>query len=256
MIGDTDERSNKRVENELAHGKILADGGLPEYIWGWTGPAGSLRAHRRANLIIQNVGLRPRQTALEIGCGSGLFTEMFAKSGANITGVELSPQLANLARERVQNFKNVTIINNRFEDYLDGGEFDAIVAVSVLHHLVVETAIRIAFEKLKPGGKICFSEPNMLNPQIFFERKLKRIFPNVIKNTTPNEIAFLRGKLAQSLKEVGFSEITITPFDWLHPATPKPLISLASKLGCILELIPGAREFAGSLLITATKPVK
>src|SRR3712207_6059544 len=68
---------SSRASHEIEHGKKLSMG-HPEDIWGWGSPAGKLRASRRAGLIARGAGLRPGVRALEIGCGTGLFTEMFA----------------------------------------------------------------------------------------------------------------------------------------------------------------------------------
>jgi hypothetical protein len=90
----------------------------------------------------------------------------------------------------------------------------------------------------------------MMNPQVFAERKFRRFFPN----TSPDETAFIRWRLRKQLDLAGFEDIRITPFDWLHPATPRPLIGFVSAIGKVLERIPVVREFSGSLLISANKP--
>ncbi len=69
-----------RSENEIAHGYKLVQSD-PEKVWGWGTPAGHLRAIRRSEMIISGADLRPGLHALEIGCGTGLFTEMFALFG-------------------------------------------------------------------------------------------------------------------------------------------------------------------------------
>jgi hypothetical protein len=59
--------------------------------------------------------------------------------------------------------------------------------------------------------------------------------------------------LQRQLDRAGFSDIAITPFDWLHPSTPSSLIGVVSGAGRVVEHVPGLREFAGSVLITATR---
>jgi 2-polyprenyl-3-methyl-5-hydroxy-6-metoxy-1,4-benzoquinol methylase len=81
-----------RAEHEIAHGRKLAEADS-ELIWGWGTPAGKLRAQRRGALIAQGARLSPEVTALEIGCGTGLFTETFARSGARIVAVDISAEL-------------------------------------------------------------------------------------------------------------------------------------------------------------------
>ena len=95
---------------------------------------------------------------------------------------------------------------------------------------------------------MAFAEPNLLNPQVWMERNFRSWFPYV----SPDETAIVRWPLQRQLEQAGYSDIVITPFDWLHPATPAPLIGTVDGAGMVFELVPGLREFAGSVLIAAT----
>ncbi len=238
-----------RAENEIKHGQFLGAGD-PETIWGWGSPAGRVRARRRADLISKGAGLVPGLKVLEIGCGTGLFTEMFAQSGCYLAAVDISSHLLEKARSRALPQDRVCFLNKRFEECGTMGPFDAVIGSSILHHLDIEQALLRIFELLKPSGVLSFAEPNYLNPQVFAERTFRRLFPSV----SPNETAFVRRVLARRLRQAGFEDITIAPFDWLHPAVPGPLIGLVSTLGAVLEKMPLLREFSGSLYIRATRP--
>ncbi|HAU29447.1 MAG TPA: hypothetical protein DCW68_04965 [Rhodospirillaceae bacterium] len=242
-----------RSENEIRHGQYLASGDAIE-IWGWGTPAGRKRAERRADLIREAAGLAPNMRALEIGCGTGNFTEKFLESGASILAVDISSDLLAIANDmktrRGFSDENVKFLNQRFEECNVNEPFDAVIGSSVLHHLNCDEAFRKIRDLLKPSGKMVFAEPNMLNPQVFLERHFRTFYPYVSKDET----AFVRFPLAKQLERAGFTNIRIMPFDWLHPSTPEHLIPFVDKLGAILEKTPGLREFAGSLLIVAEKP--
>jgi 2-polyprenyl-3-methyl-5-hydroxy-6-metoxy-1,4-benzoquinol methylase len=238
---------SRRAQHEIVHGRLLAQGD-PEVIWGWGTPAGRLRAQRRAALIAQGAELKPGVRALEIGCGTGLFTEMFAQTGAQLIAVDISKDL--LARARLRNLPpdRVIFLEKRFEDCQVDGPFDAIIGSSILHHLDIQITLPKIYELLKPGGIICFAEPNMMNPQVYIERQFahwKKWFWYV----SEDETAFFRWQLAGLLSQAGFCEVEITPFDWLHPATPARFIRHIKTLGHLLECTPLIREFSGSLLI-------
>jgi len=242
-----------RSDNEIRHGQYLASGGAVE-IWGWGTPAGKLRAARRAKLIIEAAGLAPGKRTLEIGCGTGNFTECFVKSGASVLAVDISADLLAIANEmKAKNgFSDaqVRFLNQRFEECDVSEPFDAVIGSSVLHHLNCDEAFRKISALLKPSGRMVFAEPNMLNPQVFLERHFRSLYPYV----SPDETAFVRGTVAKQLANAGFVNIRVTPFDWLHPSTPQGLIGFVGGLGALLEKTPGLREFAGSLLIVAEKP--
>ncbi len=227
-----------------------------EATWGWSTPAGQARARRRADLIIDAAGLREGVTALEIGCGTGLFTERFAAAGARLVAVDISPDLLAKASQRSLAADRVRFEQRQFErlELHDpalagwaGDGFDAIVGSSVLHHLDIPAAIEAFRRLLKPGGRIAFAEPNLLNPQVWMERNFRSLFPYV----SHDETAIVRWTLRRRLERAGFSDVVITPFDWLHPATPLALMRLVDGAGRLVERLPGFREFAGSVLITA-----
>jgi SAM-dependent methyltransferase len=243
-----------RFDHEEVHGRKLAHVDT-ERIWGWSSPAGRLRARRRADLIIAGAALGEGVRALELGCGTGLFTSLFADSGAHITAVDISPDLLSKARQRKLDPARVTFVEGAFEDAALEGPFDAVVGSSILHHLSVPAALARIRDLLKPSGLMSFAEPNLLNPQVCMERLgarvpgLRRLFWYV----SPDELAFVRSALRRNLERSGFVDVQVTNFDWLHPATPPPAIPFVRSLGGVLERIPLVREFSGSLWIRARR---
>jgi 2-polyprenyl-3-methyl-5-hydroxy-6-metoxy-1,4-benzoquinol methylase len=242
-------RNNSRASREIEHGIKLAKNDT-EFVWGWGSSAGKLRAVRRAGLIAKCAGLDHQSQTLEIGCGTGLFTEMFAKTGARLEAVDISGELLQKARQRGLPPLQVRFIEKRFEDCALEGPFDAVIGSSVLHHLDLLPSCLKIFSLLKPGGIMAFAEPNMLNPQVCLERICRKWFPHI----SADETAFFRWKLKKVLLKTGFDKIRIIPFDWLHPATPEKLVPLVQRFGFTVEKIPVFREFSGSLLISARRP--
>lgn len=240
---------SKRAESEIQHGEFIA-GGDTELIWGWGTPAGRVRARRRAQLIEFGARLGPDSHVLEIGCGTGMFTEMFAQTGCSIIAVDISSALLKKAEARKLPKEKVSFIQKRFEECNVDGPFDAVIGSSILHHLELNEALPKIYELLKPNGIMSFAEPNMLNPQVFAERKLRWLFPYI----SPDETAFVRWRLKTKIKETGFQDIKILPFDWLHPSVPEQLIGLVSTIGRMIERVQLLREFSGSLHIKAIRP--
>jgi 2-polyprenyl-3-methyl-5-hydroxy-6-metoxy-1,4-benzoquinol methylase len=237
---------DKKGDHEIQHGKKIAQID-PELIWGWKTPAGRLRAKRRAQLIVESAQLKTGITALEIGCGTGVFTEMFAASGAKIIAVDISKELLNLAGEKNLPAEQVQFLERRFEDCDSIGPFDAVIGSSILHHLDIKPAIDKIYRLLKPNGIMSFTEPNMLNPQIAIQKNVSWLKRKM--GDSPDETAFMRRPLSRLLKQTGFVGIQITPFDWLHPAIPVQFIDAVARTGLFLEKVPFIREFAGSLHI-------
>jgi ubiquinone/menaquinone biosynthesis C-methylase UbiE len=202
---------------------------------------------------VRHAQLEPGRRALELGCGTGVFLERVAGSGAEIRGLDLSEDLLLKARARLAAWPNVSLDQGNAEamPYPDH-HFDAVYGSSVLHHLDLDAALRETYRALKAGGRIVFAEPNILNPQVavmFHLGLTKRYF-----GVSPDEMAFSRFRARAALERQGFSEIRVDPFDFLHPATPPAWLGGVARLGALLETVPLLREIAGSLLIQARKP--
>lgn len=250
-MSQSDTVLGRRGHREIQHGRWLAEHET-EAVWGWGTPSGRMRAARRASVLAEGAKLSPGAFALEIGCGTGLFTEAFAATGATLVAVDISPELIRLAKRRGLPASRVTFIAKPFEECSVEGPFDSVVGSSVLHHLEIQPALAKIRQLLKPGGWFSFAEPNYFNPQVFLERKLR--FLPVFRYTSPDETAFVRWRFAKRLIAAGFADVSIVPLDWLHPRVPSRAAGAIQRIGSVMERIPVLREFAGSLYIRARRP--
>lgn len=241
-------RKNSKENTEIFHGKRLARGD-PELTWGWGTPGGQVRARRRADWISQKAFLGPGKLVIEIGCGTGLFTEKFVQTGAQVMANDISADLLAIAETKKIPRERVRFVVGRFEDWEIAGPFDAIIGSSVLHHLDVKATLVKIKKLLKPGGIMVFAEPNMLNPIIILQKNIPWLKKRM--GDSPDETAFVRWGLKELLRSTGFSEIEIVPRDWLLPTTPLRWIPLVQKVEPYLEKIPFIKEMAGSLYIVA-----
>jgi SAM-dependent methyltransferase len=238
----------QRVAKEIEHGRFLAEHGAGE-IWNWEGPAGNLRWARRVKMLSNH--LRAGMSVLELGCGTGYFTRELARSGADIVAIDVSADLLKIARTDCPG-KNVRYeVQNACALSYPETVFDSVVGSSVLHHLEVKRALGEIYRVLKPGGTIYFTEPNMLNPQIAIQKNVPWVKRKL--GDSPDETAFFRWPLRRLLKETGFRDVQIDPFDFLHPKTPFPLVNGLNAIGRFLENVPVVLEFAGSLYIRAVR---
>jgi ubiquinone/menaquinone biosynthesis C-methylase UbiE len=238
----------KRIANEIEHGKFLAAAGAGE-VWNWESPAGKVRWKRRVKMLSESI--TPGMTVLEMGCGTGYFTKELSNTNAKIFAIDISSDLIIKAKEEIKSDHVEFLIENAHAMSFPNDMFDAVVGSSVLHHLEIDYALKEIFRVLKPVGNIFFTEPNMMNPQIALQKNIPFIKRKL--GDSPDETAYFRWSLKRKLEKVGFKEVKIIPFDFLHPSVPKIMIPAVSVLGKILEKTPIIKEFAGSLYVKARK---
>ena len=237
----------ERIEREIRHGKRIVDSA--EFYWGWGSPAGRERLKRRVAYLIEHAKLEPGVVALELGCGKGLYTRELEKSGATIAPIDISWDLLHAAK--TSGSKSGYHVGDAHRMPFRDETFDAVVGVSVLHHLEVDPVLGECRRVLKPGGRFVFSEPNMLNPQIFVQKNIP--FVKRLLGDSPDETAFLKSGIEKKLIATGYRVVGITSFDFLHPWVPRPLIGMVDGIGRRIEKVPFLREIAGSLLIVAER---
>lgn len=246
-----DNDNRERLAREIAFHEGIAS--KAEDVWNWNSSAGRRRAEHRAELLIWATALDQAKHALELGCGTGVFLERAASTGARIDAIDLSQPLLQQARKRMAGSPRVRLVCGNAEamPYADG-TFDAVYGSSVLHHLDLERALREVLRVLRPGGWAAFAEPNFLNPQVAFMFTFMATKPWF--GVSPDEKAFTRFRAKRALRQAGYVESSIRPFDFLHPATPAPLVAGVARASSLLERLPVVREFAGSFLVVGRKP--
>lgn len=106
-------------------------------------------------VIKSNGGPAGGRTILDVGCGGGLLSEEFAKTGWSVTGIDPAEESIAAARQHAEDsLLPITYLTGRGESLpFPSTAFDAVVCCDVLEH--VEDVDRVVAEisrVLKPGG--------------------------------------------------------------------------------------------------------
>lgn len=105
--------------------------------------------------LVQLAGLSPQSRVLEIGCGTGQATLPLARLGCTIVAVELSPDLAAVARRNLHDFPNVTIEVSPFEDWTPPATpFDLVLSATAFHWIDPDIRVDKTADVLRPGGTL------------------------------------------------------------------------------------------------------
>jgi 2-polyprenyl-3-methyl-5-hydroxy-6-metoxy-1,4-benzoquinol methylase len=117
----------------------------------------------KERIIRRYAAPKPGDKVLDVGCGSGVVTDLLASLGAQATGIDANAEaIAYATRTFVR--PTLHFRQGLVEDLPDAaGTFDAIYCLEVIEHLfenqVVNLMARCA-RLLRPGGRLLLTTPN------------------------------------------------------------------------------------------------
>jgi len=135
---------------------------------------------------------------LDVGCGDGLNAALFARMGAHVTGVDISPLAISQAKRRaaVNGLSGRTTFVCGAIESVDLAErsFDVVWGDGILHHVLdeLEPVVARLARLARRDGLMLFSEPVNLFPPL---RRLRGLVP-VVTEATPGERPLLSRELA------------------------------------------------------------
>lgn len=122
-------------------------------------PARSLAEAQSAKYqrILNELGARPGQHILEVGCGWGGFAEHAARAGCRVTGITISQAQLEYAQQRIAATGLQDLVELKLLDYRDlEGQFDHVVSIEMFE-AVGENYwpgyFAMLRDRLRPGGR-------------------------------------------------------------------------------------------------------
>lgn len=202
---------------------------------------------------------------LDIGCGDGINSVLFAKLGAEVTGLDISPRSIEAAHERARvNQVKANFVCGALETAnLPSSHFDVIWCDAFLHHVLDH--LPLVLERLKswarPGAIFMICEPVNLWPALRAVRLA--LFP--ISESTSEERPLVRSELAMVRRHLNATqsryfrglarvERALLPNGLERAgAARKFLISSILSLDFVLLSLPLLRNAAGQVVIYGRK---
>jgi ubiquinone/menaquinone biosynthesis C-methylase UbiE len=127
--------------------------------WSWLLENPLRQIYRNPERTADQCGIRPTDTVLEIGCGSGLFTRALAKRCAKLIVQDLEPRYLDQARAKTTDLTNVEFLACDTRNLELEHVADVIVMISVLPEIPEPVkALEACIRALKPGGQIIISQ--------------------------------------------------------------------------------------------------
>jgi SAM-dependent methyltransferase len=180
------------------------------------------------DVLAATVGIRPGDTFLEIGCGVGRVGQLLARLCREWIGCDVSANMIEHARRRLQAFPNVRLVETSGFDLqpIADASVDVVYCTSVLMHLDEwdrYTYILEAHRVLQPGGRIYIDNFSICSDEGWSVFEVHRsMFPpdqrpsHISKSSTPQE-------LETYLRRAGFVDVqNRTDGQWIRCWGAKP----------------------------------
>ena len=152
---------------------------------------------------------------LDVGIGTGLeLFDLFKRiPDAQVTGIDISEKMLEILKTRPFS-DQVTVINGNFFEVDFGGDYDAVISSSALHHFTAEDKEKLyqkIFCALKPGGYflnadcICNTKQEEAEAFAYYEanKELESHIDTALSVETETEL----------LQTVGFSLLSVTDLE-------------------------------------------
>lgn len=146
--------------------------------------------------------LSPTKTGqyLDVGCGSGNYTQMIAENGYRICGVDISEEMLAKARNKSRHIE--WILGDARSLPFQDNQFDGATCTLATHHIKdIEKSFQEVFRVLKKGRFVIFTS----FPEQMETWWLNRYFPNMMRVATGMMHSYDR--VLAALKVAGFKDI-------------------------------------------------
>jgi SAM-dependent methyltransferase len=127
--------------------------------------AASYRIHKEVGTISDWLGaVHQRGRVLDVGCGAGTWSEIFAKRYKTVIGIEQSSLMLKAAKKRTAHLSNVKILEGDGRHDLPEGPFDMIFLGGLCMYLNdddVMALLKALKKRLNEGGSIILRESTL-----------------------------------------------------------------------------------------------
>ncbi len=181
------------------------------------------------------------KTVLDIGCGGGILSESLARSGAYVTGIDLSVRALKIAKLHALEggVKNLEYVESSAEALAaqKPGTFDIVTCMEMLEHvpdpaLVVEACARLT----KPGGWVFMSTINRNVKSFLMAIVGAEYLLNMLPKGTHEYAKFIRpSELLGFCNSAGLQEVDLKGLHF-NPLTQRYWLSQNTQVNYFLAL--------------------
>jgi SAM-dependent methyltransferase len=147
-------------------------------------------------------GLGADARVADLGCGSGVFTELLRRRGYSAVGIDISPKLVAVGRAK---YPGLELLEGDAENLpFAAGSLDGVLLSGLVHHFPDPRRLAAEVSRvLKPGGRFVAFDPNRTNPFMWLYRDRSSPFYSSV-GVTENERPVLAHQVRSIFSSEGF----------------------------------------------------
>jgi SAM-dependent methyltransferase len=201
-------------------------------------------------------GLLPGARVADLGCGSGVFTELLRQAGYKSVGLDISPKLVALGRSK---YPGLELIEGDAENLpFESESLDGVLLSGLVHHFPNPRRLAAEVNRvLKRGGHFVAFDPNRANPFMWLYRDHASPFYSPI-GVTENERPVLARQVAQVFRNEGFRVQTdyLAGLAYRYVASERTrlLLPIYNFIDSVVFNLPIMKPFRPFVLTSGEKP--
>jgi len=211
---------------------------------------------RLIDSCVRLLGLKRGARVTDLGCGSGVFSDLLQRAGFACVGLDISPKLIAIGRRK---YPDVEFLEGDVEHLpFPDASFDGVVLSGLVHHFPDPTQCAAeVFRVLRPGGRFVAFDPNRKNPFVWLYRDRSSPFYSPV-GVTENERPVLAGEIAAVFRRAGFAVSTdyLSKLRYRYVASAKVrwLLPIYNAIDGVLFSLPFSKPFSSFVLTFGEKP--
>lgn len=202
---------------------------------------------KRTRFVIEHC---PLGKGLDVGCGTGVLAERLAEAGYEMSGVDPSPGMLDVAAANAP--RVTTAVASGTSLPFPNDSFDLVITVAVLHHVANVDDVRATLGEMirvcKAGsGRVIVWDHNPRNP--YWGNLMARV-----PQDTGEERLIPEAEVVGGLRAAGGTVTSVTQLGLVPDFIPPGVLRFATAAERAFENLPVLHRFAAHNVVIAAKP--